>query len=84
MFFDAVTGFIFLVFHHLMPCIFDDTGHVDLVLDWMFFMHIVFTYTRSKGAFSDSRALALLVGDDFGCRSVQTIEGVYLTGGGFE
>jgi hypothetical protein len=70
MFFDAVNGFILLVFHNLMSCVFDDTGHVDLVLDWMFFMHIVFTHTRSKGAFSDSGALALLVGDDFGCGSV--------------
>jgi hypothetical protein len=84
MFFDAVTRFILFVFHHLMSCAFDDTGHVDLVLAWMFFMHIVFMRTGSKGAFSDSGALALLDGDDFGCGSVQTIEGVYLAGGGFE
>lgn len=84
MFFDAVTGFVLFVFHNLMSCVFDDTGHVDLVLAWMFFMHIAFTRTGSKGAFCDSGALAMLVGDEFRCGSVQTIEGVYLAGGGFE
>ena len=84
MFFDAVNGFVLFVFHNLMSCIFDDTGHVDLVLARILFMHIVFTRTGSKGAFSDGGALALVVGDDFGCGSVQTIEGVYLAGGGFE
>jgi hypothetical protein len=74
-FFHAITGLIFFVFHHLMPCVLDNAGHVDFVLARIFFAHIVFMCTGPKSALSDSGALALLIGDDF-----WSVEGVGLGG----